>query len=731
VYNKFPVYRQLDSKDCGPTCIRIIAKYFGKEFSLNLIQNLSETTREGSSLYGMAKAAEKIGLHSTGAKVDLENLKSLPLPCVIHWNQDHFVVLYKIKKNKYYISDPEKGLLCLSELEFKTAWIGPNSQKKDMGIIMLIQTTPDFYEWDVEDPDKISNKTSFKFLFEYIKKYRSFLIQLLIGLVVESVLLVLFPLLTQSIVDIGIKNKNLSFIYLILAIQLMFMLGKTMGEVIKSWILLHLSTRINISLVSDFFIKLMKLPIGYFDSKLTGDLMQRIKDHDRIESLLTRDSLNIIFAMFNLITFSILLAYYSMGIFALFWVGSILFVSWVFLFIKKRKILDYEMFEIRAKEESKVIELINGMQEIKLHNIEQRMRWSWEYIKARLFKAKVNFLALEQKQSVGGITINEIKNILIIVYTAQLVVNGSLSLGAMLAISYIIGQLNRPIYDIIEFVHSAQDAKLSLERISEIHNRRDEISQSQLYRKKVTPFDGIYIRDLTFRYKGTTEPVLKKITLTIPSGKTTAIVGPSGSGKTTLMKILLKFYTPNSGGVFVGQTNLDHFSHTTWRDYCGAVMQEGHIFSNTISFNIALTEDVDYDRLISAVKAAEIKEFIEAKPLAYNTKIGKEGIGLSTGQKQRILIARAIYKNPEFILFDEATSSLDANNEKKITKNLNDFFSSKTAIIIAHRLSTVKKADNIVVLDKGEIVEMGNHQELVDRKGFYFNLVKNQLELDK
>ncbi|MCB0463732.1 MAG: ATP-binding cassette domain-containing protein, partial [Flavobacteriaceae bacterium] len=566
----------------------------------------------------------------------------------------------------------------------------------------------------------------------YIFKYKQFLWQLVIGLIAASLLQLIFPFLTQSIVDVGIKNQDIHFIYLILFAQLALFVGRTAIEVIRSWILLHLSTRINISLVSDFFIKLMNLPIAFFDSKMTGDILQRINDHKRIEHILTTSSLNVLFSMVNLIVFSLVLAYYNMKLFLIFLVGSILYFLWIAVFLKKRKDLDYKRFSQVSQEQSKVIELINGMQEIKLHNAEKQKRWGWEFLQARLFKVSIEGLALEQYQSVGSGFINELKNILITFLSAKLVIDGDITLGMMLAISYIVGQLNSPISQLINFIREVQDAKISLDRLSEIHNKEDEEPADIDFVKDVDEEADISVSNLSFRYTGSDQMVLKELDVTIPANKVTAIVGVSGSGKTTLMKLLLKFYEPNEGQIKLGNYNLENVSQKIWRSQSGVVMQEGYIFNDTIANNIAVGEDyVDKQKLAHAVDVANIKEYIEMLPLSYNTKIGMEGVGLSTGQKQRLLIARAVYKNPNFLFFDEATSALDANNEKVIMEKLDAFFEDKTVVVIAHRLSTVKNAHQIVVLDKGKIVEVGNHNELIKHKGDYYNLVKNQLELGK
>ncbi len=742
---KFPYYKQLDNKDCGPSCLKIITKYYNRSIAIQEFRKLSETTREGSSLFGISNAAEKIGFRSLGVKIKLNDLLEAPLPCILHWNKNHYVVLHKIKDSSFifskgkkskksftfYISDPAHGLLKYTQEEFLKHWIGGNAtDETEEGIALLLETTPKFYE-EQTNPDFDKNKSfRFSFLSKYVFKYKSFLWQLIIGLLAASLLQLIFPFLTQSVVDVGIKNQDIHFIYLILFAQLALFFGRTAIEVIRSWILLHLSTRINISLVSDFFIKLMNLPIAFFDTRMTGDILQRINDHKRIESILTTSSLSVLFSMVNLVIFTIVLGYYSLQIFSIFIIGSLLYFGWILLFLKKRRDLDYKRFSQVSQEQSKVIELINGMQEIKLHNAEKQKRWSWEFLQARLFKVSIEGLALEQYQSVGSNFINEVKNILISILSAKLVIDGNITLGMMLAISYIVGQLNSPIAQLISFIREVQDAKISLERLSEIHNKEDEEQQDQ---DKITDLSkelDISLEKVSFRYIGSDVEVLKELDVNLPANKITAIVGVSGSGKTTLMKLLLKFYEPNNGQIKLGNYDLKNVSQKTWRKECGVVIQEGYIFNDSIANNIAVGVDyVDKKKLAHAVDVANIQEFIESLPLSYNTKIGMEGIGLSTGQKQRLLIARAVYKNPNFLFFDEATSALDANNEKTIMEKLNIFFKNKTVLVIAHRLSTVKNAHQIVVLDKGKIVEVGNHQELIKQKRNYYHLVKNQLEL--
>jgi ATP-binding cassette subfamily B protein len=725
----FPFYKQPDSKDCGPTCLKTIAKHHGKTLNIQTLRSLSETTREGSNLLTLSDAAEQIGFRTLGVKLSINKLEEVPLPCILHWNNNHYVVLYKIKKSKFYISDPAHGLLEYNEQDFLKFWIGNNATTEtEEGIALLLEPTPTFYknEWDDED-----NKAfGFALLTKYIIPYKSFVVQLAIGLLAGSLLQLIFPFLTQSIVDVGIQNQNIHFIYLVLFAQLFLFFGKTALELIRSWILLHLSTRINISLISDFFIKLMNLPISFFDVRMTGDIMQRINDHKRIERILTTSSLSVLFSVINMFIMGGVLAYYNLKIFAVFFIGSILYFGWVVLFLKRREALDYKRFAEVSQEQSKVIELINGMQEIKLHNAEKQKRWGWEYIQARLFRVSMKSLVLEQTQSIGSNFINELKNIIIVFLSAKLVIDGQITLGMMMAISSIVGNLNGPVLQLIGFIREVQDAKISLARLSEIHEKEDEAQQEEAQTNEIPLESDIALKEVSFRYIGSDSNVLDNLNLNIPANKITAIVGTSGSGKTTLMKLLLKFYEPNNGQITIGKTDLNNIKQKSWRSHIGTVMQEGYIFNDTIANNIAVGVDIiNKDRLVYAADVANILSFIQEYPLGFNTKIGQEGVGMSTGQKQRLLIARAVYKNPEMLFFDEATSALDANNEKEIMEKLNIFFKNKTVVVIAHRLSTVMNADQIVVLEKGKIIETGNHNELVDKKGNYYELVKNQLQL--
>ncbi|MBK0382466.1 peptidase domain-containing ABC transporter [Pedobacter sp. SD-b] len=723
-------YRQVESKDCGPACLKMILKHYGKNVALPTIRAYSETTRNGSNLTGISDAAEKLGLRTLGISINFEKfIKEAPLPNIVHWEGNHFVVVYKIKNNKIFVADPAQGLIKYEPKEFVNKWIGENLADTTIrGVVLLLEPTISFKQQDENENEKNSG---FKFLGIYFIRYKRFFYQLFFGLIATSLLQVLVPFLTQSIVDVGIKNQDINFIYLILAAQLFVFIGKSSVEIIGGWILLHLSTRINVSLISDFFLKLMKLPISYFDTRLTGDILQRINDHHRIEQLLTSTSLSTLFSMVNLLIFGVILAWYNLTIFLIFLIGFCLYFFWIFIFLKRRKKLDYQRFSQISVEQSKVIEIISGMQEIKLNNAEQQKRWGWEYLQAKLFQLEVKSLQLDQAQSIGSNFINELKNVIITVCAATLVIHGQLTLGMLLAISYITGQLNGPILQLVGFTHSLQDARISLDRLSEIHNKDDEEIEDQPKISELNTNQDLIFNNVSFRYLSSPEFVLKNISCIIPAKKVTAIVGSSGSGKTTLLKLLLKFYVPTEGNVLIGSTNLINVSHKFWRSLFGAVMQEGFIFNDTIAKNIAVGKDeIDYLRLFEAIKVANIQEFVESLPQNYNTKIGSEGIGMSTGQKQRLIIARAVYKNPDFLFFDEATSALDANNEKIIMQNLNQFYKGKTCIIIAHRLSTVKNADQILVMNDGKIIETGTHKTLIAQNANYFELVKNQLQLE-
>lgn len=715
--------------DCGPTCLRMVAMHYGHHYTLETLREKCEFSREGVNLFGIAKAAESIGFRSTGARLSFEELCRAPFPVIVHWNQRHFVVLYgtrgKGRNIKMLIADPATSLVELSESEFKKSWYSTVKDGVGLGIALLLEPTPRFYQ---EEGESV-NRRGFKFLGTYLKPYKKFIVQLFAGLFIGSLLQLILPFLTQSIVDIGIGTQDIGFIWLVLIAQLMLAISMASVEFIRGWILLHMGTRINISLISDFLTKLMKLPIGFFDTRMTGDLLQRIDDHKRIQNFLTGSSLSVLFSLFNILIFGAVLLYYSPIIFLIFIVASAAYILWVMLFMKKRRELDNKAFTQNAANQNSVIQLITGMQEIKLNSCERQKRWEWERIQARLYRLNIKGLALGQYQEAGATLINQLKNILITVFAAGSVLNGELTLGMMLSVQFINGQLNAPLLQVISFLKASQDAKISLERLAEIHDKKEEEKDSDNHIAFIPKGKSISIDNLSFKYEGAGSPmVLKDINLTIPSGKVTAIVGTSGSGKTTLVKLLLGFYTPQEGSIKYGENNLFSLSMERWREKCGVVMQDGFLFSDTIAGNIAPgVESIDVKRLEKAVDIANIRDFVESLPLSYNTKIGQEGHGLSQGQKQRLLIARAVYKDPELILFDEATNSLDANNEMQIMSNLDEFFVGRTVLVVAHRLSTVKNADNIVVLDKGVITESGTHSELIDKKGAYWQLVKNQL----
>lgn len=725
---KFPFYHQLDAMDCGPTCLRMIARYYGKSYSVQSLRQRSSITREGVSLLGISDAADSIGLKNIGVRLPFDKLQTdAPLPCIVHWQQKHFIVVYKIKDEKIWVADPARGLVTYTKEEFLKGWIGTRSNEQDMGLCLLLEPTPDFFSFD----DEKMKRNSFRFLFSYIKPYKKYITQLILGLILGSLFLLILPFLTQAVVDIGINNNDLGFVTLVLVAQLILFVSITSVEVIRSWILLHLSTRINISLISDFLVKLMKLPIGFFNSKLIGDLLQRIGDQSRIENFLTTSTLQILFSIVNLIIFSIVLVIYSWQVFLLFLIGTILYLLWIQLFMKRRRKLDYMRFEQRSKNQSKLIELINGIQEIKLTNSEKQKRWEWESIQAGLFRVNLKSLSLTQMQDQGANFIIRMVTIFTTFLAARYVISGEITLGAMLAITYIVGQLNGPVDQLLAFMQTAQDAKISLERFGEIHDKENEEIEGVERIAELPPDRSIKLNNVAFQYEGPRSPfVLKDIDLEVLQGKTTAVVGMSGSGKTTMMKLMLGFFDPVDGDLNVGGAKLKNISGRFWRGQCGVVMQDGFLFSDTIANNIAVGEEIiDKKMLYQAVEMACIREFIESLPLGYNTKIGQDGIGLSQGQRQRILIARAIYKQPEYLFFDEATNALDAKNERKVMQNINQFSEGRTVMIIAHRLSTVKNADQIVVLDEGRIVEKGTHAELTKLKGKYYELVKEQLEL--
>ena len=729
----FPNILQYDSMQCGIACLQMVCRHYGRNYSSKQVSSLCSPTREGTSMLGLNDAAITLGFHTVSARAEVNELNDLPLPCILHWNQNHFVVLYKVKKGrKFYVADPGKGLVKYNLEEFKSHWISTRSNGEEKGIAMFLEPTPAFYT-HMEDgkSEKDKNRRSFRFLFGYVKKYKRYFGQVVLGMVVGSLLQLVLPFLTQSIVDVGIKNQDLGFIWLILLGQLMLTFSRTAIDFIRRWLLLHISMRVNISLVSDFFIKLLKLPMSFFDTKLMGDLMQRMNDHSRVNNFLTSQALSVTFAMLTFVVFTVVLLFYNKLIFVIFLAGSLLYGLWMTLFLRRRKVLDYELFEQQAINNNKTYEFITSMQEIKLQDCEQRRRWEWEDTQVDLFNVQMKSLKLQQTQEAGSILINEVKNIVITVVAAAAVIHGQMTLGMMLAVQYIIGQLNSPVEQLMNFFYSLQDVKISLERINEIHRAEDENGKDALRTSLTDNSKGIDIENIIFKYDPhALRKTLDDVTIHIPKGKVTAIVGASGSGKTTLVKLMLGYYPVLEGQVNIGGTDINALNKKWWRRQCGVVMQDGVIFSESIARNIAVDDgDIDKERLLKAARIACIHDYVMSLPLKYNTKIGRDGVGLSQGQRQRILIARAVYKNPDYIFLDEATNSLDANNERAIVENLGMFYRGKTVVIVAHRLSTVRNADQIVVIDHGKVVETGNHETLTAQRGAYYRLVKNQLEL--
>lgn len=731
---KFPLYIQHDAMQCGIACLQMICKYYGKEYTLARLSELCFATNEGVSMLGISQAAEKLELHTVCGRATTDQLGKVQLPCIVYWNQNHFVVLYKVKKTRkgcrYYVADPGKGRVEYTEKEFKDGWLSTQSKGEEKGVAMFLNPTPAFESLnDVAEEHK--GQRSFSFLFGYIKQHKKYFGQILLRLIVGCLIQLAMPFLTQAIVDVGITHQNLTLIWLILLGQLVLTISRTTVDFIRRWLLLHISMRINISLVSDFFIKLLKLPMSFFDTKLMGDLLQRMADHKRVEQFLTTQTLSVMFSLLSFVVFGIVLFFYDWLIFVLFLGGSILYGGWIAMFLSRRKVLDYELFEKQAVNNTKTYQFITSMQEIKLQDCEQRRRWEWEDVQADLFDVQMKSLKLQQQQEAGSIFINEAKNIVITVVAAAAVIQGSMTLGMMLAVQYIIGQLNSPVEQLMKFLYSLQDVKISLERINEIHNIRNEESPERRLTVLNKEDKDLKFENVSFKYDPhNPQWTLEGINFTIPYGKTTAIVGASGSGKTTLLKLMLGYYPVPQGEVKIGNTNLDHFDLKWWRRQCGVVMQDGVIFSENIGQNIAVDDgEMSFDRLKRAVELANVKTFVERMPLKYSTQIGPDGVGLSQGQKQRILIARAIYKNPQYIFLDEATNALDAENERVIVENLHDFYLGRTVVVVAHRLSTVKDADQIIVMDKGRIVETGDHASLIRKQGAYYNLVKNQLEL--
>lgn len=736
---KFPLYTQLDLMDCGPSCLRMISEYYGRKYSLQFLRERCFITRLGVSMLGISDAAEYIGFRTMYVRSSVDQLvREAPFPCILHWNQNHFVVCYGVKeggglfsrqspKRTFYIADPVGEKYTMSEEEFRRCWISSCKEDEGMGTALLLSPTPKFYDSSTtEDEPQVR---SLGYFFRYLRPHRGQMLQIGIGLLIGFIISLIAPFLTQSMVDQGIGNTDLDFITMVLIAQVCITAISMLVGFLQSWISLYMNTQISISLISDFLSKLMKLPIRFFDSKNIGDIMQRIGDHGRIEAFLLDSSFTIILATINFFIFGLIMAIYNWQILIIFLLGNTIHVAWVVLFMRYRRKLDYRRFTQAAAEQSNLLGLITSMQDIKLNNCEVQQRWKWERIQIRLFRISVDGVRLGQIQTVGSFFISQITSVIISFLSARLVVSGEITLGMMMSIGYIIGQLSAPISQFVGLAHGFQDAKISLERLGEVHNRADE-DQDLTEKVQELPSDkSIELRDISFSYSGSERDyVLHNLSITIPQNRVTAIVGASGCGKTTIAKLLLGYYTPQQGEILVGGIPLNSINPYVWRNNVGAVLQESGLFSDTIAYNIAPNDtDPDKQRLALATHKACIQEYIASLPLKYNTKVGMEGSGLSQGQKQRLLIARALYKEPQYIILDEATNALDAINEASIINNLYQSFEDKTVIIIAHRLSTIKRADNIIVMDKGQIVEQGCHSELLTQEGHYYQLLQHQL----
>jgi ATP-binding cassette subfamily B protein len=728
--DKFPFYKQLNAMDCGAACLHMVAQHYGRFFSLEYLRGLTRINIEGVSLRGISDAAEHIGMRTLGAKVEYEQLvNDIPLPLIAHWRDDHFIVVYKINKDTVWVADPAHGKLKYTKEEFLSGWLTQDydPEIRNTGTVLVLEKTPVFDEQE----DVKTDRGGFSYLYAYAAQYKKLILQLIVGLALTSVLSVLFPFMVQMIVDEGIMNEDMRLLYTVGGAWFILLLLRLAVENLRGRILLHIGVRTKVSLISDFIIKVVKLPMRFFDRQMTSDLIQRIYDNERVERLLTASTLLSLFDAFTVVLMGAVMIFYNWIVFAVFAVFTAVYMIYVWRSTKKRKDLDYKRFDRAADNYNQLVELIQGMQEIKLHNAERNRRWAWERTEARLHNFSMDYLTATQKQRAGVLLLNELKNIVLIVLSAYFVVKGTMTLGMLIAVMYIISQINMPLHQLLQFVQNMQEAKVNLERMNEIHQADDEENPEE--KVKIIPENGdLYFENVDFSYEGgNTRPILKNVSCFIPEGKTTAIVGGSGSGKTTMLKLLLNFYQPDRGEVKLGNIPINNFLNAFWRSQCSAVLQEGYIFSESIATNITIGEEKELDqtRLFEAVRVANIKDFIESLPQGYDTKIGANGMGLSQGQKQRILIARAIYKNPKYIFLDEATNALDAENESLIVENLNDFLRRRTVVVIAHRLSTVRNADNIIVIEDGRIVEQGPHEELLFRREKYYNLVKQQLKV--
>lgn len=733
LHKSFPFCPQHDSMQCGAACLQMVCQWHGKHFALERLSDIYAHTHEGVSLYGLSTVATSLGFRTACVKATVEQLAQATLPCILHWNQNHFVVLHRVNKHgqEFHIADPAKGLRVLGRQALAEHWASIATTGDPQGIVMLLQPTAAFHQHSNAQEQGHGQERSLRFLLGHMRQYARPFRQIALGMAVSIVIQTVLPFLTQSIVDVGIRQHDLHFVWLILIGQLTLSLSSTAIDFIQRWILLHISLRVNLSLLSDFFVKLLRLPMSFFDTKLMGDLIQRMSDHGRVNTFLTQQVLGIAFSMVTLLVFSLILLYYDSRLLLVFLAGSLVYGGWMARFLHRRKVLDYELFERQAATNNRTYDLITSMQEIKLQDSGTRQRWEWEDAQVSLFDVQMKALRLQQTQEAGSTLINELKNLLITVLSATAVINGQMTLGMMLAVQYIIGQLNGPVEQLMYFGYSMQDVNISLERINEIHHMQDEDDDSKhLYSALDDSSQGIVLHDVVFRYdRFSPVNTIDHVSLHIPQGQVTAIVGASGSGKSTLVKLILGYYSVLEGTITLGGTDIQRVNKEWWRRQCGVVMQDGAIFADTIARNIATGDENIYEaRLAEATEVACIKEHILSLPLKFDTRIGRDGMGLSQGQKQRILIARAAYRCPACIFLDEATNSLDAVNERHIVHNMDTLFQGKT-VVVAHRLSTVRNAHQIIVLDHGRVVETGTHEELTRKHGAYYRLVKNQLEL--
>ena len=722
---RFPVEYQMDSHDCGPASLKIIAKHFGKYYSLQYLRDRCGITKEGVSLHDISVGAENIGLRTLAVKCDVnEIVNSVPFPAIIFWNNNHFVVVYHADKKHIYVSDPARGRVKYSHETFKQGWY---QRGENQGVLLAVEPTVDFKETKAEKEQK---RNSFLSILKYFTPYsRSFALIFVIMLIVTALQGVL-PFISKAVIDVGIKTSDVNFINMILIGNISILLSVMVFNVLRDWILLHITARVNIALISDYLIKLMNLPVTFFENKLMGDILQRAQDHERIRSFIMNNSLSLIFSMLTFVVFAIILLIYNVVIFLIFLAGSALYVGWVLLFLNVRKKLDWEYFELLSRNQSYWVETVSAIQDVKINNYEKQRRWKWEEIQARLYHVNKRVLAITNMQNLGAQFIESIKNMGIVFFCAVAVINGDITFGVMISTQFIIGMLNGPLSQFISFVMGAQYAKISFLRINEIRQLEDEEELLSVGNTCILPNEkSITLSNVHFQYSANSPFVLKGIYLHIPENKVTAIVGGSGCGKSTLLKLLVRLYKPTFGDIKMDTMNVDAINLRQWRNLCGVVMQDGKVFSDTIINNIVLDADhIDYDRLHEVCKIAQLEEEINAMPNGFDTTVGETGRGLSGGQKQRLLIARALYRNPKMLFLDEATNALDTINERKIVDALNNAFEHRTVVVIAHRLSTIQNADQIVVLDKGYIVEVGTHKTLMENKKRYYELVSSQTQ---